>query len=105
MARKGCFEVIKLKFTFYCSRDESGKAKFVSEAIKKYLNKNASSTSYEISHSVCEVETTDVMVNVEFSKAISVNTVNNFLSTMKGKCINQIQYIPLSKEVIVSVLG
>ena len=105
MARKGCFEVIKMKFTFYHCTDESGKTKLVSEGIEKFLKKNASNTSCKISHEVNNLMDTDVVVTVEFSKRISVNTGINIVSQVIGPKMKRLMYENLTEQMIISVLG
>lgn len=105
MARRGCFEVTKLEFNFYSTKDESGRTKIVSDAMETHLKKYASGTNYEISHELHDVLGKDVYVTVEFSKSISLNTINKLLSKMEVKHIDQIVYRPFSKEVIISVVG
>ena len=105
MARKGCFEVTKMKINFYSTSDEVGKTKLVSDVVEVYLKKYASNTNYEISHELRDFLGSDVQVTVEFSKSISLNTANNLLCKMDIKHINQIVYKPLEKKVIVSVVG
>jgi len=105
MARKGCFEVTKLEFNFYSTKDEVGRTKFVSDAMETYLKKYASGTNYQIAHEVHDLLGSDVYVTVEFSKSISANTVNKLLRKMDVKYIDHIVYRPLSKEVIISVVG
>ena len=103
MARKGCFEVSKLKFTFYSSMDELGKADFVIEGLSKGLKKHASSTSCSITHRLNDVISPDVEVDVEFSRTISLNTVINILSQMVGEKFYQLWYKQSDKEVRISM--
>lgn len=103
MARKGCFEVTKLKFTFYSSMDEVGKTNLVSDGLDKYLKKYASNTRYEIAHELNDVISPDVEINVEFSNSISLSTVINLLSHIIGYKLYQLWYKQSDKEVRVSV--
>lgn len=105
MARKGCFEVTKLEFNFYSTNDEAGRTKIVSDAMETYLRKYASGTNYEIAHVVHDLLGSDVQVTVEFSKSVSLNTVNKILCKMDVKHIDNMVYKPFSKEVIISVVG
>ena len=103
MARKGCFEVTKLEFNFYSTKDEVGRTKIVSDAMETYLRKYASGTNYEIVHEVHDLLGSDVQVIVEFSKSISLNTVNKILSRMDIRHIDQMLYKPFSMKVVISV--
>ncbi len=105
MARKGCFEVTKLEFNFYSTKDEAGRTKIVSDAMETYLRKYASGTNYEIAHELHDLLGSDVQVTVEFSKSISLNTVNKILCKMDVKHIDHLVYKLFSKEVIISVVG
>ena len=105
MARKGCFEVNKLEFNFYSTKDEAGRTKIVSDAMKIHLKKYASGTNYEIAHELHNLLDSNVQVTVEFSKSISLNTINKLLCKMDVKHIDQMVYKPFSKEVIISVIG
>lgn len=105
MARKRCFEVKKVKFTFYHSKDEKGKVALVTEGLNKYLNKFASDTGYTISHRLETYIDTDVIVDVELTKDISVNTINNILMNMAGVSVHQMIHTVSSKEMRVSVVG
>ena len=104
MARQRCFEVIKLKFTFYHTKKVQEKVKLVSDGMEKYLKKFASDTNYEISHSLDTNFDTDVIVDVKLSKDISANTVNNILANMLGEKVHQLIYTKSSKELRISIL-
>ena len=103
MARKGCFEVSKLKITFYSSLDVGGKTKLVSEGMEKYLKKYASNTSCKISHELNYLISPDVEITVEFSNSISLNTVNNILSHIIGEKLSQLIYKPSDGVMQISV--
>lgn len=79
MALKGCFEVERLIFNFggpaLKMKDE---AYSVLEKVKKHLSKYASNTRIE-KHNVY-IESGDRILNIEFQKKISVNTINNILN-------------------------
>ena len=103
MARKGCFEVSKLKFTFYSTMDELGKADFVIHGLANGLKKHASGTSCAITHKLNDVISPDVEVDVEFTRPISLNTVINILSHMVGDKFYQLLYKRSDKEVRISM--
>lgn len=104
MARKGCFEVIKLKFIFYCSMDEMGKTELVSEGMRKYVKKYASNTDYKITHELKDIISPDVEIKVEFSKVISLNTVEKILSHIVGTKSFGLTYASSNKEVRISIM-
>ena len=104
MARK-CFEVLfwEFKFNGYGTTLIS-KRDFVLEGLNKYLEKNSSDTSVK-NYSIA-VEDGDIIVCVELSKKISLNTVINILGQMyadTGYDLH-IRYEEIKKRVTVGVL-
>lgn len=105
LAQGGWFEVSKLEFIFYSAKNKVEDIKLVIEGMKKHMKRYASHTSYETSYEVDSVMSSDVKVKIEFSKSISLNTVNKLLSQMALEKIYRIIYMPLDKKVDVSVMG
>ena len=98
MARK-CFEVISLKFRFNSyGTTLPSKESFVSEGLSKYLKKYSSNTSMK--YCCATLEGGDIIVDVDLSKKISLNTVNKILSQMYAESNNKlhIDYGEIKKQ-------
>lgn len=104
MARK-CFEVISLKFIFSSyNATEQSKKEFVNVRLNKYLRKYSSNT--KLKSCLAYAYYGDIMVDVELSKKISLNTVINIFGQMYADTGYElsIKYGEIKKIVTVSVL-
>ena len=105
MARK-CFEVVTLKFRFNSyGKTLTGQESWVSEELRKYLKRYSSNTS--LKYCCATLEDGDIVVEADFSKKISLNTVNKILLKMYAENNNKlhIDYGEIKKTVTVSVLS
>lgn len=105
MARRR-LEVQYLRFEFACCKDTS-KAITVTDELTKYLKKYASGTAYSIACDFFRSEDTDTIVQIQFSKKLSVNTVMNFLSYMfvGEREFEAATYNPKTEMIAVYVAG
>ena len=105
MARRR-LEVEYLRIEFACCKDSS-KAITVTDELTKYLRKYASGTAYSINCDFFRNEDEDTIVQIQFSKKLSVNTAMNFLSYMfvGEREFEGATYYPKTKMIIVYVPG
>lgn len=102
---RSCFEVSSFVFRFSSYETTLGnKRDFVCEGLNRSLKKYSSNTS--LSRCQAEVDYGDIVVYVELSKEISLNTVINILGQMYADTGYElsIKYGQIQKIVTVSVL-
>lgn len=104
MASRNGFEVISLKFIFNrCGRAEWSKQELVRGELKKYLKMYASNTS--LKYCCALLEEGNFVVDVDFSKEVSLVTVFNILNKMYAGTGNMlsIEYKEIKKIVTVGI--
>lgn len=105
MARRRCFEVSSLKFRFNSYQTTIGeKTIFVCDRLNTSLNKYSSNT--KLKNYYTEVDKGDIVVYVQLSKKISLNTVIKIVNKMYEHTGNKlsITYVETNDLVTVNVL-
>ena len=104
MARR-CFEVSSLTFKLSCyeknALENLKKAEGLLEEVQKYLKKYACNTTIRDNFMI--VDNVGIVMDIEFQKRISVNTVNNILSNVLERDITYTTiYTEIDRKMMVS---